>query len=70
MSELSPVVSGMPGDDRPDTVCAICPKAMWYRSRKQNVRSFCRELRHITWQSNEQDPVTECDGQVAALDSS
>lgn len=70
MSEMGPLVSSLPEDDRPDTVCAICPKAMWYRSRKQGVRAFCRELRHIVWQSGEQDPVTECDGQIAATDSS
>ncbi|WP_419809036.1 hypothetical protein [Sphingomonas sp.] len=70
MSEIGPVVSALPEEDRPDTVCTICPKAMWYRSRKQGVRAFCRELRHITWQSGEQDPVAECDGQIAATDSS
>ncbi|WP_394653107.1 hypothetical protein [uncultured Sphingomonas sp.] len=69
MSEVGPVLSAMPEGARPDTVCAICPKAMWFRSRKQGVRAFCRELRHITWQQGEQDPVTECDGQ-AASDSS
>ncbi len=70
MSEMGPVVSEMTNEDRPDTVCAICPKAMWYRSRMQGVRAFCRELRHITWHSGEQDPVTECDGQVAASNTS
>jgi hypothetical protein len=70
MSEMGPVVTALTEHDRPETVCAICPKAMWYRSRKQDVRAFCRELRHITWQSNEQDPITECDGQIAATDSS
>ena len=69
MSDVSPVVGAMPEDKRPDTVCTICPKAMWYRSHKQVVRAFCRELRHITWQPEEEDPVAECDGQIATLDS-
>lgn len=70
MSDIGPVVSGMPENERPDTVCAICPKAMWFRSRNKGARAFCRELRHITWQQDEQDPITECDGQVAASNSS
>lgn len=70
MSEIGPVVSGMPENGHPDTVCVICSKAMWFRSSKQGVRAFCRELRHITWHQEEQDPVTECDGQIAASGSS
>ncbi|CAM3129405.1 hypothetical protein SPAN111604_05315 [Sphingomonas antarctica] len=70
MSEVGPVISALPPEGRPKTVCTICPKAMWYRSRKHGIRAFCRELRHITWQSDEQDPVTECDGQIAASDTS
>lgn len=70
MSDIGPVIGGLPLHSRPDTLCAICPKAMWLRSGKQGVRAFCRELRHITWQPGEDDPVTECDGQVAASDSS
>lgn len=69
MSETGPVVNGMP-EGRPDTVCAICPKAMWYRSNKHGVRAYCRELRHITWQPGDEDLITECDGQIAASDSS
>ncbi|MDK2766631.1 MAG: hypothetical protein KYX69_02815 [Sphingomonas sp.] len=56
--------SGKQPDPLP--VCAICPKAMWYRSSKR-LRAFCRELRTITWQDDEVEPILECDGYEATL---
>lgn len=50
----------------PQPVCAICPKAMWYRTAKR-LRAFCRELRTITWQDDEPEPILECDGYEATL---
>lgn len=46
--------------------CGTCPKAMWYRTSKQ-LRAFCREIRLITWEQGEQDPILQCDGREAAL---
>lgn len=51
---------------KPKPACATCPKAMWYRSSKR-LRAFCREMRVITWQDGEQEPILECDGREAAL---
>lgn len=70
MSKIGPVISALPAEGRHKTVCTICPKAMWYSSQKHGLRAFRRELRHITWQSDKQDPVTEYDGQIAASDTS
>ena len=50
----------------PITACATCPKAMWYRTPKR-LRAFCRELRMITWEDGEPEPVMQCDGREAAL---
>lgn len=50
----------------PMPACATCPKAMWYRTPKR-LRAFCRELRMITWEDGEQEPIVECDGREAAL---
>lgn len=46
--------------------CGTCPKAMWYRTSK-HLRAFCREIRLITWEQGEQDPILQCDGRDAAL---
>lgn len=51
---------------KPIPVCAKCPKAMWYRTAKR-MRAFCRELRHITWEDGEQEPILQCDGYEATL---
>ena len=52
---------------RPPPACATCPKAMWYRTAKHGLRAFCRELRLLSWQVGDDDPVTECDGREATL---
>ena len=56
--------SGKQPEPRP--VCAICPKAMWYRTPKR-LRAFCRELRTITSQDDEPEPILDCDGYEATL---
>jgi len=39
---------------------------MWYRTSK-HLRAFCREIRLITWEQGEQNPILQCDGREAAL---
>ncbi|OQW80337.1 MAG: hypothetical protein BVN32_00170 [Proteobacteria bacterium ST_bin14] len=56
--------AGQPLDPMP--ACGTCPKAMWYRTPKR-LRAFCRELRIITWEDDEAEPVMQCDGREAAL---
>lgn len=65
---MGPTFSQIAVDARPKPMplCAKCPKAMWYRSSKR-MRAFCRELRHITREDGEQEPVLECDGYEATL---
>ncbi len=65
---IGPTLEATPADQRPQPLpaCATCPKAMWYRTHRR-LRAFCRELRHITWQDGEQEPIMECDGREAAL---
>ena len=65
---IGPTLEATALDDRPRPMpaCATCPQAMWYRTPKR-LRAFCRELRLITWQDDEQEPVLECDGREAAL---
>lgn len=50
----------------PMPACGTCPKAMWYRTPKR-LRAFCRELRMITWEDGEREPIVQCDGREAAL---
>ena len=66
MSVIGPVLSTMNDGNRPDTACATCPKAMWYRTSAR-FRAFCREMRVITWQDGEKEPIQHCDGREAAL---
>lgn len=65
---IGPTLEAVPANQRPQPMpaCATCPKAMWYRS-SERLRAFCRELRHITWQDGEREPVVQCDGREAAL---
>lgn len=65
---IGPTFAELPPNERPQQLpaCATCPKAMWYRTAKR-VRSFCRELRHITWEEGETEPILQCDGREAAL---
>lgn len=54
--------------EQPDPMpaCGDCPKAIWYRTPKR-TRAFCRELRLITWEDGESEPIMQCDGREAAL---
>ena len=61
---LSENASLLSADQMP--ACGTCPKAMWYRTPK-HLRAFCREIRLITWEEGEQNPVLQCDGREAAL---
>ena len=63
---MGPVISGIDRGERPDTACATCPHAMWYRTKTQ-LRAFCREARFISWQSGDRNPIQVCDGREAAL---
>lgn len=64
MKVVGPVLSD--AGAHPDTACATCPKAMWYRTSKR-LRAFCREIRTITWEDGENEPILNCDGREAAL---
>ena len=65
---IGPTLGSVPPDRQPNPMpaCATCPKAMWYRTSRQ-LRAFCRELRHISWQDGELEPIVQCDGREAAL---
>lgn len=63
---VGPTLDAVDTGKRPETACATCPKAMWYRTAKR-LRAFCRELRHISWHDGEQEPIIQCDGREAAL---
>ncbi len=65
---IGPTLDALPTGQRPQPLpaCATCPKAMWYRT-PQRLQAFCRELRHVTWQDGEQEPIIQCDGREAAL---
>lgn len=66
---IGPTFGAAGSNERPAALpaCATCPKAMWYRTARQGLRAFCRELRLISWRQGEDDPVTACDGREAAL---
>ncbi len=63
---IGPALDAVDIGKRPETACATCPKAMWYRTATR-LRAFCRELRHISWHDGEQEPILQCDGREAAL---
>ena len=65
---MGPILDATAPTDRPNPMPAgaTCPKAMWHRSSKR-LRAFCREIRVITWQDGEQEPILVCDGREAAL---
>lgn len=68
MSETGPTIGDIPEDERPATICTTCPVAMWYRSSAR-LRCFCREMRVVSWEDGDKDPILQCDGREAALNS-
>lgn len=63
-----PTIGSLADAERPQPMpaCGTCPKAMWYRTAK-HLRAFCREIRHLTWEDGDSDPILQCDGREAAL---
>lgn len=64
--ETGPTLKSASAQPQPMPACGTCPKAMWYRTAK-HLRAYCREIRLITWEEGEKDPILQCDGREAAL---
>ena len=63
---LSPTYGARGGEDseKPRTVCATCPAAIWYDT--DELRCFCDVMKSITF-SKSSTPVTACDGRELAI---
>lgn len=63
-----PTIETLGDAERPEPMpaCGTCPKAMWYRTSR-HLRAFCREIRLITWEDGERNPILQCDGREAGL---
>ena len=57
----SPVLASLDTGHCPQTVCASCPKSLWFSSTK-SLKCFCRVMHVVTWSSEESQPVQLCDG--------
>lgn len=52
-------------EDRPYTLCASCPDALWFRRTQWNC--FCDAMKNLSHQEG-LSPVTVCDGRERALE--
>ena len=68
-SPESPVLAVLrsAGHPIPDTVCRVCPHALWRTTAQRHLISYCREMFMETY--NSQAPatavlITSCDGPI------
>ena len=63
-AHVSPALMLLGEADRPETQCADCPAAVWYRQGE--LRAFCQVMKILSWTTGS-DPVKVCDGRESAI---
>jgi hypothetical protein len=59
-----PALELVPSDQRPHTLCAHCPDAIWFRRTEWHC--FCDTMKNLSHQPS-MHPVTICDGRERAI---
>ena len=59
----SPTLLALSKEERPDPLplCGVCPKSMWL-SGSHGLKCFCRVMHVVTWDSDDPQPILQCDG--------
>lgn len=58
--EQRPVVQALLPEQRPLTVCTVCPQSLWLKSTV-DLRCYCKPMHLIVWSTGEPIQLTDCD---------
>ena len=63
VTAISPVLQRLEPSHLPTefTVCETCPNSVWFAS-KDRLRCYCRVMFLVTWDNQQPQTLTECDG--------
>ena len=62
-STTNPIIAALPDSQQPQPslICQTCPHSVWLRT-KTEVKSYCKIMHLVTWQSGQTDPIEACSG--------
>ena len=61
---LRPVPASRSETSLPSTVCARCPRSLWYVTLvidKPKAHAFCRAMGLLVWSPGKENPLLDCD---------